>query len=354
MIKTFNRRLLEKIIISIAVALTFWFVDTYLVKAMSTTLFVPGENATESLYEDSTLLSTQKFYSKFKVFGDMGFSSIYSTQQSYGKSFNYRLNISLNTSTLRNYDTVTFLTGTSYGVINAARLFTVSGGTTSPFFDCQALSLPGEDTMLSPSFSSFTCSYDRELLKGTITNLNILTYTSTNFVTSSNAVTPIAPYIYTSAHFTLSIKGDTSISDAIKEETDAINKQTQQQHEDSEKIHDSITSSDTTDANNSANSFFDSFDDSDYGLSDVITMPLNSIKKMTSSVCTPLELPLPFVKQSAKLPCMSEVYSKFGSILKLYQTITFGIVSYWVVVNTFATIRKFKDPDSDEIEVVAL
>lgn len=117
---------------------------------------------------------------------------------------------------------------------------------------------------------------------------------------------------------------------------------------------DTIKDSDTSGAGDTANSFFDNFEDNDYGLSDIITMPLQTIKNMSSSTCRPLTFPIPFVDTNMSLPCMSEIYSKFGSILTIYQTITFGMIAYWVVVNIFATVRNFKNPDSDEIEVVAL
>lgn len=101
--------------------------------------------------------------------------------------------------------------------------------------------------------------------------------------------------------------------------------------------------------------FFDDFDDGgDYGLSDIIIMPLNTIKNITNSTCTPLKFPLPFVNQEMELPCMTDIYSQFGPILAIYQTITFGMIAYWVCVNLYGMVRNFKNPDSDEIEVVDL
>lgn len=134
-----------------------------------------------------------------------------------------------------------------------------------------------------------------------------------------------------------------------------VKEQQQQTNDKLDKLEDSITDSSTDGAKYSADSFFNSFDDSDYGLSDVITMPLSFINKITSSTCTPLTLPLPFVNTNATLPCMNQVYSQyFGSFLTLYQSITLGITSYWVCINIFGIIKGFKDPESDRIEVFDL
>ena len=120
-------------------------------------------------------------------------------------------------------------------------------------------------------------------------------------------------------------------------------------------LNNNITNSDINDASSSADSFFSGFESNDFGLTSIITSPLNLIKSITSSTCTPLGFPAPFVNKQITLPCMRGIYQEFfGSFLAIYQTITFGIVAYWVCVNTFATVKGFKDPDSDRIEVLDL
>lgn len=131
----------------------------------------------------------------------------------------------------------------------------------------------------------------------------------------------------------------------------SIDKNTQTQEE----IKDSITDSDTLDSQNSANSFFEDFENDDYGLSDIITMPLEYIRSFSSS-CTPLTLPAvePYW-DSFRFPCMSSIYEEhFGSFLQIWQIITFGLVSYHVVIQIYAMVNKFKDPDNDDIEVMEL
>ena len=120
-------------------------------------------------------------------------------------------------------------------------------------------------------------------------------------------------------------------------------------------LNDNITNSDTSGAQNNANSFFSDFDSNDYGLTDVISMPLNVIKNITSSKCTPLSIPIPFVDTNVTLPCMNTIYSQFfGDVLTIYQTITTGMIAYWVCINIFAMVKGFKDPDSDNVEVMEL
>lgn len=102
-------------------------------------------------------------------------------------------------------------------------------------------------------------------------------------------------------------------------------------------------------------SFFSGFDNNTHGLTGIITSPLQLIGSITSSTCSPLSIPVPFVNQSASLPCMKEIYQTYGGgFYTLYQTITFGVVAYWVCVNIFFMVKGFKDPDSDRIEVLDL
>lgn len=141
----------------------------------------------------------------------------------------------------------------------------------------------------------------------------------------------------------------------LKDTMDSIDANQKETNKKMDQLNDNITNSDTSDASSSADSFFSGFESNDYGLSSIITAPLNLIKSITSSTCKPLGFKAPFVEQNVTLPCMSAIYKEFfGSFLTLYQTITFGIVSYWVSVKIFFMVKGFKDPDSDKIEVLDL
>lgn len=120
-------------------------------------------------------------------------------------------------------------------------------------------------------------------------------------------------------------------------------------------INGSLNNSDTTDATNDANNFFNNFSTDTHGLTGIITAPLNSINSLTSKTCSPLVLPLPYVDKNLTLPCMRSIYDEhFGDFMTLYDTISFGIVSYWVCVRIFSLVKDFKNPEHDEIEVVDL
>lgn len=120
-------------------------------------------------------------------------------------------------------------------------------------------------------------------------------------------------------------------------------------------LNDTLTDDNVDNSINEAGNFFSSFQTDDYGLSAIITAPLNLIKSITNNTCNTLILPLPYVDSNLELPCMNSIYSRyFGSFLSVYQTITFGIVSYWVIVRIFNMVKDFKNPDHDEIEVVDL
>ncbi len=122
-------------------------------------------------------------------------------------------------------------------------------------------------------------------------------------------------------------------------------------------VNDTLNDDNTTDSTNKANEFFSGFTTETFGLTSIITAPLTLIGSITSSTCSPLALDIPFLSKNNKLtlPCMSSIYQEnFGSFLTIYQTITFGIVAYWVCVRIFALVKEFKNPDEDRIEVLDL
>lgn len=120
-------------------------------------------------------------------------------------------------------------------------------------------------------------------------------------------------------------------------------------------VNDTISNNDTSESTDEANSFFSGFTTETFGLTSIITAPLNLIGNITGSKCSPLPLEAPFVNTTINLPCMSTIYNAhFGSFLTIYQTITFGIVAYWVCVRLFNLVKDFKNPDHDEIEVMDL
>lgn len=145
--------------------------------------------------------------------------------------------------------------------------------------------------------------------------------------------------------------GNTGIKNSIDDNTDAVKKQTEATKEQTETIKDN----DVSKSQSQAGGFFNDFDDNDFGLSDIITMPLSFIQGLANNSCSNLNLPLPFVDKNATLPCMTSIYEQhFGAFLTIYQIITTGFISYWVCINVFRLVKNFKDPNNDEVEVLDL
>lgn len=101
--------------------------------------------------------------------------------------------------------------------------------------------------------------------------------------------------------------------------------------------------------------YFKDFDTDTFGLTGIITSPLNLIQNLLSDTCNSLVVPIPYINSNLILPCMNTIYSQyFGGFYVIYQDITFGIVAYWVVVRILNMVKDFRNPDHDEIEVLDL
>ncbi len=185
-----------------------------------------------------------------------------------------------------------------------------------------------------------------------------VTFSSTTFHVYVDSAPNNSSQTLFGVRYGISQTWDISLTNDNSNIQSSIDKNTQEQEETNEKlddIKDSITDSDTSSSSSTAGGFFEGFEDNEYGLSDIITMPLEFIKGLSDSSCYSLELPLPFVEQNVQIPCMTTIYQNyFGTFLTLYQTITTGFISYWVCVNIYGLVKGFKDPDSDKVEVMDL
>lgn len=118
---------------------------------------------------------------------------------------------------------------------------------------------------------------------------------------------------------------------------------------------DLIKSDNVDNASSQGSSFFNDFSsNAPQGLSGIISSPLRLITSLSSSTCSPLTFPLPFVNQNASLPCMSTIYSQFPEFYSIWQIITTGLIGYWVCVNLFRVVKGLQDPGNDRIEVLDL
>jgi len=100
---------------------------------------------------------------------------------------------------------------------------------------------------------------------------------------------------------------------------------------------------------------FKSFSSNTFGLTSIITSPLVLISQITGGTCQGLTLPIPYTNSNMVLPCMYDIYEEtLGSFFDIYQMITFGIISYWVIIKFLNLVKDFKNPEHDEIEVIDL
>lgn len=322
----------------------------------------------DSIGQSALQFTSSTGYGTGKGFSDNGFKSFAWTDFAFLKpdafldarnEFSVRLQwLNIPASVLKGYDKISFIVGYNMGYANTMQLIFRDSNSeeTTGWVQCSPISLPGSSGQIGTAFTSFSCSIDGISIRDDKTyEIYTNSYMVNSFMVHNNGDTTMnattnALEVFYSRRATFYTSDNHTMVDSIKEQTDAINKQT----ESIDKVDDTLNNSDTGGAGDTANSFFGDFEDKDFGLSDIITMPLQTIKNITSATCSPLTFPLPFVDTNMSLPCMSQIYSKFGSILTIYQTITFGMIAYWVTVNIFATVRNFKNPDSDEIEVVSL
>ena len=195
---------------------------------------------------------------------------------------------------------------------------------------------------LSTKYSNpyiYNCFYDSN--KSLISCKNNYDYPVGNYTFPSNARFVRLSYVGIMHSPILSVKSCQNGNQVINDSINGVN--------------DTLNNSDSSGATDDAGSFFSGFSTNTFGLTSIITSPLNLINSLTSKTCSPLTLQIPFINQTMQLPCMSTIYQQhFGSFLTIYQTITFGVVSYWVCIRIFALVKDFKNPEHDEIEVMDL
>lgn len=107
-------------------------------------------------------------------------------------------------------------------------------------------------------------------------------------------------------------------------------------------------------SSSTGSSFFNDFQSDSHGLSGIVTAPLRLIQSLSSSTCSSLVLPLPFVSENATLPCMSIIYNQFPTFYSLWQLITTGLIAYWVLIKIFGHVKGMQNPTDDRIEVFNL
>lgn len=238
---------------------------------------------------------------------------------SFGANNVYLIELSTPNAVLQNIDNVSIVGGSTY---------------------CSFLGL--DTSNVNYPNIKFTCPNSVNLLSVSLSNSN------GNSITSTNSFRWNYSYLR-------QIKSTIDIGPIINSQTQNTQDIINNNNQNTDKIIEGLNNSDSSGATSEASEFFSGFTTDTFGLTSIITAPLNLIGSITSSTCTPLGLPLPYVNKTLELPCMSSIYSEyFGSFFTIYQTITFGIIAYWVCVRIFNLVKDFKNPDHDEIEVLDL
>jgi len=118
-------------------------------------------------------------------------------------------------------------------------------------------------------------------------------------------------------------------------------------------INDSLTNSNID--NSVGSDFFNNFSSQDFGLSQIITLPLTTIQSLANTSCVSLNIPIPFTNSTIPLPCMTQVYQTYiPTIFVIWQVVSFGIIAYFICIDIVHLVKGFKDPDSDKVEVLDL
>lgn len=114
--------------------------------------------------------------------------------------------------------------------------------------------------------------------------------------------------------------------------------------------------SDTTGFMSHIQKFFPNISNDTFGITSIVTSPLNLIKSMVSKTCSPLVLPIPYTNNNITLPCMTNIYQFYYPLLyEVYELILYGIISYHIIVDIYFTINKIRASHyMNEIEVVDL
>lgn len=96
--------------------------------------------------------------------------------------------------------------------------------------------------------------------------------------------------------------------DEVKTGINEVKTEINEVKQEAKNINDSINNSDSSEATSDAGNFFSGFETDTFGLTSIITSPLNLIGSITNGSCSQLGLPLPFVDKMLYLPCLSTIY----------------------------------------------
>lgn len=146
-----------------------------------------------------------------------------------------------------------------------------------------------------------------------------------------------------------------AINSSQQATTDAINSQSQQQHQDSQAINNSINSDNTSGAESGADDLVNNsaFNDNT-GLSAIIGLPLTFVNNLGNS-CQPISLTIPYMDYNFQLPCIQSIVNNYmPALVVVIKVIVNGLIIYWILLDIFKIVKSAKNPEEDRIEVLDL
>lgn len=122
----------------------------------------------------------------------------------------------------------------------------------------------------------------------------------------------------------------------------------QSQEQAAQQRQEELLNDDTQDSETELSSFMTSFEDElDTSLSSIVTAPIRFAQSLVGTSCKPLSLPLPIVNTNLSLPCPRQLMSQnFPELLRIYDVVTCGLISYALALHILQIINTAKNPDS--------
>lgn len=103
------------------------------------------------------------------------------------------------------------------------------------------------------------------------------------------------------------------------------------------------------------NNFWDKFEHKDYGLTQIITAPINTIKKISNGTCTPYNITI--LGKTIQLPCGDTIFWNREDVesFKIFWNMFWGgILCYGIGKLIIKDVQKATNPNSDKLEVIDL
>lgn len=222
--------------------------------------------------------------------------------------------------------------------------------------------------------TQMNCSYtkiDSSRLKFTCSGIGGGDFLVNFNLNSFSSGTNYQPAISQNVDITCNATNDTIITENKQNTQDIINNQNQnkndiinnqnnnqaQTNQGLDNINGSLNNSDISGANEDLNKFTenDAFKDNT-GILAIIQAPINMLNSLTSTTCSPLSLPIPFLNVDLDIPCLSSIFTKHLSteLLTLLKLSINGFLVYKILCSFVMDIHNYKDPDSDRLEVLDL